>query len=127
MQLLCLVFYIYRHIPMFVYVVDNSCMSSPPPWNVATHTRYREKLEHLVAAMYQPHAKLQELLILQSQQCRPNDVYSDTIAEEDVEAMCRLLKQQRDGLQHLTDILTKDGRDIALVKRELSAVHHTTY
>ena len=95
--------------------------------NDFTCTRYRERLEHLLADMYQPHAKLQELLILQSQQCRPNDIYSDSIAEEDVEAMCRLLKQQRDGLQHLTDILTKDARDIALVKRELSAAHHPPY
>ena len=41
-----------------------------------------------------------------SQQDRPNDVYSDTISEEDIEAMCSVLQKQRDGLQHLTDILT---------------------
>ena len=37
--------------------------------------------------------------------------------------MCRLLRQQRDGLQHLTDILTKDARDVALVKKQLAPPH----
>ena len=73
----------------------------------------------MLAAMHQPHTKLQEILVLQSQQSRPNDVYSDTMADEDIEAMCRILKQQRDGLQHLTDILTKDTRDVILVKKHL--------
>ena len=81
--------------------------------------RYRERLEYMLAAMHQPHTKLQEILVLQSQQSRPNDVYSDTMADEDIEAMCRILKQQRDGLQHLTDILTKDTRDVLLVKKHL--------
>lgn len=41
-----------------------------------------------------------------AQQDRPADVYSDFMSAEDVDAMCRVLKKQRDGLQHLTDILT---------------------
>ena len=53
-----------------------------------------------------PHTELQELTAMGGQQERPADVYSDFISEEDVDAICRVLKKQRDGLQHLTDILT---------------------
>ena len=53
-----------------------------------------------------PHTELHELTAMGGQQERPADVYSDFISEEDVDAICRVLKKQRDGLQHLTDILT---------------------
>lgn len=53
-----------------------------------------------------PHTDLQELTAMGGQQERPADVYSDFISEEDVDAICKVLKKQRDGLQHLTDILT---------------------
>jgi hypothetical protein len=66
-----------------------------------------------------PHAKLQELIVMQSQQEKPTDIYSDTIAPKDIEAMCMILKKQRDGLQHLTDIMTKDARDISIVNQRL--------
>ena len=68
--------------------------------------RYRERLGKLSAGMRLPHTDLQELTAMGGQQERPADVYSDFISEEDVDAICKVLKKQRDGLQHLTDILT---------------------
>ena len=68
--------------------------------------RYREKLDRMMAALQFPYSKLQELSVVGSQRERPHDVFNDSMSEEDVEAMCNVLKKQRDGLQHLTDILT---------------------
>ena len=59
-----------------------------------------------MAALQFPYSKLQELSVVGSQRERPHDVFNDSMSEEDVEAMCNVLKKQRDGLQHLTDILT---------------------
>lgn len=60
----------------------------------------------MMAALQFPHSKLQELSLIGSKEDRPQDVFSDSMSEEDVEAMCSVLRKQRDGLQHLTDILT---------------------
>ena len=60
----------------------------------------------MMVALQFPYSKLQELSVIGSQRERPHDVFSDSMSEKDVEAMCSVLKKQRDGLQHLTDILT---------------------
>ena len=100
--------------PMFHYIILYSpilsmhcrCKFEGTLLIFIAHFRYRERLGKLSAGMRVPHTDLQELTAMGGQQDRPADVYSDFISEEDVDAICRVLRKQRDGLQHLTDILT---------------------
>lgn len=46
--------------------------------------------------------------------------YSDTLDENDLEAVCNALQQQRLGLEQLTEILEKDMRDIGIIKSSLA-------
>ena len=39
--------------------------------------------------------------------------------DNDLEAVCQALQQQRQGLEELTDILDKDMRDIGIIKSAL--------
>ena len=58
-----------------------------------------------MVALQVPQAQLQDIFAMGSQQDRPPDIYSDLISSTDMDAMRNVLKMQRDGLQHLTDIL----------------------
>ena len=62
-------------------------------------------MERLLVALQIPQAQLQDIFAMGSQQDRPQDVYSDLISSADMDAMRKVLITQRDGLQHLTDIL----------------------
>lgn len=81
----------------------------------------RDKLDKIVRAVQVPSVKLQELLIIQSQIDRTfHDVYDDDLSPEDVKKLCGALEKQREGLQYLTDILSKDARDLGIIQKKMS-------
>ena len=97
----------FTYLQLFCNRIDHILLFHPLPSQKHIFScRYRERLQRLLVALRGPHAKLQELSAIGSQQDRPSEVYTDTISSDDVEAICSVLKKQRDGLQHLTDILT---------------------
>lgn len=84
--------------------------------------RYQEKVEELYSNAKGPYSKLQLLETSQSVVERQNDLFLSAPAfrEEDLESICTVLQKQREGLQHLTDIVRKDSRDINMMKTVLS-------
>lgn len=45
--------------------------------------------------------------------------YTESVDDDDLEAVCTALQQQRQGLEQLTDILERDMRDIGIIKSTL--------
>lgn len=81
-----------------------------------SETRYRDNLERLCLALQSPSQKLQEIMTLKSQQERQSDSYADKVSQEDLDRLYDLLDKQREGLEHLTDIITKDSRDLEIIR-----------
>ncbi|CAE7723743.1 Nup54, partial [Symbiodinium microadriaticum] len=68
--------------------------------------RYRERLDRLVRALQHPNEVIQRLMIVQSQLDRTGgDVYGKDPSPREEEMLVKALEKQRQGLQHLTDIL----------------------
>lgn len=96
------------------------CHGSPITLN---EQRYREQLAKIVRAMQTPNLKIQELLIVQSQIDRSfQDVYGEDPQPKEVERLCSALDKQREGLQFLTDILSKDSRDMDIIQKKIAQV-----
>ena len=83
------------------FVVVIGCVLLWGAWS-----RYRERLDRLVRAMQHPNETLQRLMIVHSQLDRTGgDVYGKDPSPREEEMLVRALEKQRQGLQHLTDIL----------------------
>lgn len=94
------------------------CHGSPISLN---EQRYREQMGKIMHAMQSPNLKIQELLIVQSQIDRSfQDVLEDDPPPREVEKLCSALEKQREGLQYLTDILSKDARDMDIIRQKMS-------
>lgn len=79
---------------------------------------FRECLEKIAAGARNPHAKLLELMTIQTQYDQNRvDLFDEKLNEADELKLVAIIDKQRKGLQHLTDILNKDLRDLALLKR----------
>jgi len=85
----------------------------------ATEVKYRARLNDILAAMKSPYLEIQELANNVAQQEFPQDVYSDAPSEADLEALYDALRRQREGLEYITDILTKDIRDVSIARTGL--------
>lgn len=95
------------------------CRGSPV---TSSEQRYRDQLARIVRAMQTPNLKIQELLIIQSQIDRSSqDVYGGAPSAQQVKQLCSTLDRQREGLQFLTDLLSKDARDVEIMRKKLSA------
>mmetsp|Transcript_12646 Transcript_12646/g.20537 ORF Transcript_12646/g.20537 Transcript_12646/m.20537 type:complete len:202 (+) Transcript_12646:596-1201(+) len=100
------------------------CHGSPISLN---EQRYREQIGKIMHAMQSPNLKIQELLIVQSQIDRSfQDVLEDDPPAREVEKLCSALDKQREGLQFLTDILSKDARDMDIIRQKISQATSST-
>lgn len=87
----------------------------------ADEQRYYERLDRIKRAMRIPNDTMQKLITMQTQLDRtPGELYGKNPTLEEEEKLCRALDKQREGLQHLTTILTKDIRDMGIIKKKLS-------
>ena len=85
-------------------------------------SRYREKVEELTSAIMVPYEKIQSLESSQAILERQKESFAGpaTVSESDFESLCAVLAKQRDGLKHLTDIVKKDARDVAIMEQIIS-------
>lgn len=86
--------------------------------------RFREKAEGMMQQLKTQHAQLTELLNFQSQHDLVRDEYVDSLSEADLEVLYSAMARQHEGLQHVSDILERDVRDVQIVRRNLSSHHH---
>lgn len=80
---------------------------------------FRDQLRSLVARLQEPFKQLQDLSVSMALQDRQQDVFEDSVADEDVEALVRALKKQSEGLEQLAETLRKDMRDMAIIRSRL--------
>jgi hypothetical protein len=81
--------------------------------------RFRERLQRLSVSVQGPQEKVLQLANLQAQQEQRRERYDNDVSEEQLEAMLTSLEKHRQGLQILTDIVTKDSRDMNIIKQKL--------
>ncbi|CAM9611863.1 unnamed protein product [Chrysoparadoxa australica] len=92
------------------------CMNVPLQ---ASERSFREHLEYVHRSLNTPHAKLNDIVSTQMQVERRIDNVDQINSEEDQGVIFRTLQAHREGLAHLTDIMQKDMRDLAIIREEL--------
>ena len=83
--------------------------------------RLRDDLERIKMQMREPEKALHSIKVRIAQLERRNDaaITATEINDEDLAVFHGTLTKQRQGLQHLTDILTKDDRDMKIIERKM--------
>ncbi len=74
--------------------------------------RYRKRLDDIMQAMQRPYIDLQELSnnMIQQDNSIQKDIYSTNYNDDDLAVLCDALRKQREGLEHLTEILRLESR-----------------
>ena len=88
--------------------------------------RLRDDLERIKLQMRDPEKALHNIKIRIAQLERKNDaaITATEIDEDDLLIFHGTLTKMRQGLQHLTDILMKDDRDLKIIERKLAEHAH---
>jgi hypothetical protein len=81
--------------------------------------KFREKVEEMLLHLRQRHAQLTELINFQSQHDLVQDEYADNLSDADLEVIYGALAKQHEGLQHVSDILERDIRDVGIIRDKI--------
>ena len=86
---------------------------------------FRDRLERIKIAISEPYTKIQMLLSKQAQEEQEHhiDNYSISENQNDIEKILLHLKYQREGLEHLSNILEKDINDIKIISEKVHGNH----
>ena len=89
--------------------------------------RLRDDLERIKMQMREPEKALHSIKVRIAQLERKNDaaITATEINDDDLAVFYGTLTKQRQGLQHLTDIMTKDDRDMKIIERKLIEHAHS--
>mmetsp|Transcript_32651 Transcript_32651/g.33297 ORF Transcript_32651/g.33297 Transcript_32651/m.33297 type:complete len:475 (-) Transcript_32651:138-1562(-) len=87
--------------------------------------KFGEQLERLLSEMRGPQTVLQQLIFLQEQlieNIRDTNEGIDNLDETDLTAVYHAIQRQQQGIQHISNIIQKDIRDMSIMKEKLTDV-----